>query len=87
MPGGATGAPSITCAAFPVKAVDTLGAGDVFHGAFALALAEGREFDRRHALLGRRRRDQMHPVRRRSPARPGAAGGRGLSCRRRMPEQ
>jgi sulfofructose kinase len=28
---------------FPVKAVDTLGAGDVFHGAFALALAEGRE--------------------------------------------
>lgn len=27
--------------AFPVKAVDTLGAGDVFHGAFALALAEG----------------------------------------------
>jgi sulfofructose kinase len=28
---------------FPVKAVDTLGAGDVFHGAFALALAEGRD--------------------------------------------
>jgi sugar/nucleoside kinase (ribokinase family) len=28
---------------FPVKAVDTLGAGDVFHGAFALALAEGRQ--------------------------------------------
>jgi sulfofructose kinase len=27
---------------FPVEAVDTLGAGDVFHGAFALALAEGR---------------------------------------------
>ena len=27
--------------AFPVQAVDTLGAGDVFHGAFALALAEG----------------------------------------------
>ena len=27
-------------AAFPVKAVDTVGAGDVFHGAFALALAE-----------------------------------------------
>ena len=27
--------------AFPVAAVDTLGAGDVFHGALALALAEG----------------------------------------------
>jgi len=27
--------------AFPVAAVDTLGAGDVFHGAFVLALAEG----------------------------------------------
>jgi sulfofructose kinase len=29
-------------AVFKVDAVDTLGAGDVFHGAFALALAEGR---------------------------------------------
>src|SRR5207237_805839 len=29
--------------AFAVKAVDTLGAGDVFHGAFTLALAEGRD--------------------------------------------
>jgi len=28
---------------FPVKAIDTTGAGDTFHGAFALALAEGRE--------------------------------------------
>jgi sugar/nucleoside kinase (ribokinase family) len=28
---------------FPVKAIDTLGAGDVFHGAFALALAEGKD--------------------------------------------
>jgi sulfofructose kinase len=28
-------------AVFPITAVDTLGAGDVFHGAFALALAEG----------------------------------------------
>jgi len=27
--------------AFPVKAVDTLGAGDIWHGAFALRLAEG----------------------------------------------
>ncbi len=29
------------CPAFKVEAVDTLGAGDVFHGALALALAEG----------------------------------------------
>lgn len=29
--------------AFPVAAVDTLGAGDVWHGAFALALAEGQD--------------------------------------------
>jgi sugar/nucleoside kinase (ribokinase family) len=29
--------------AFAVNAVDTLAAGDVFHGAFALALAEGRD--------------------------------------------
>ncbi|WFU40882.1 PfkB family carbohydrate kinase [Bradyrhizobium sp. CB82] len=35
-------------AAFPVHAVDTLGAGDVFHGAFTLGLAEGR--DAREAL-------------------------------------
>jgi sulfofructose kinase len=30
--------------AFKVKAIDSLGAGDAFHGAFTLALAEGREF-------------------------------------------
>jgi sulfofructose kinase len=29
--------------AFVVTAVDTLGAGDVWHGAFALALAEGED--------------------------------------------
>ena len=28
--------------AFKVKAIDSLGAGDAFHGAFTLALAEGR---------------------------------------------
>lgn len=31
--------------ALPVKAVETLGAGDVFHGAYALALAEGASID------------------------------------------
>src|SRR5262249_59119629 len=29
------------CPVFAVEAIDTLGAGDVFHGAFALALADG----------------------------------------------
>jgi sugar/nucleoside kinase (ribokinase family) len=29
--------------AFPVQTVDTLGAGDVFHGAFALAITEGQD--------------------------------------------
>jgi sulfofructose kinase len=33
-------------AAFPIEAVDTLGAGDTFHGAFALALAEGCDLNR-----------------------------------------
>jgi sugar/nucleoside kinase (ribokinase family) len=31
--------------AFAVSAIDTLGAGDAFHGAFALALAEGRAIE------------------------------------------
>lgn len=34
-------APLQTLAAYPVQAVETLGAGDVFHGAYALALAQG----------------------------------------------
>ncbi len=29
--------------AFAVKAIDSLGAGDTFHGAFTLAIAEGRD--------------------------------------------
>lgn len=35
-------------AAHPIHAIDTLGAGDVFHGACVLMLAEGRDFE--HAL-------------------------------------
>jgi len=31
--------------AFPVEAIDSLGAGDAFHGAFTLALAEGRDLE------------------------------------------
>ena len=31
--------------AFPVHPVDTLGAGDVFHGAFTLAIAEGQSLE------------------------------------------
>ena len=32
-------------AAFPIAAVDTLGAGDVFHGAFTIAIAEGQPIE------------------------------------------
>ncbi len=41
------GAPDVVwhCPAFPVETVDTLGAGDVFHGAYALALAQGRSVE------------------------------------------
>ena len=46
--------------AFPVKAVDTLGAGDVFHGAFALALAEGRDAVGCHAFCRGGGGAQMH---------------------------
>ena len=42
--------------AFKVEAIDTLGAGDVFHAAFTLALAEGRDVATAHALRQRRRR-------------------------------
>jgi sulfofructose kinase len=31
--------------AFPVEATNTTGAGDVFHGAYALAMAEGMEVE------------------------------------------
>jgi sugar/nucleoside kinase (ribokinase family) len=40
MPGTKEG--SRRMAAFPIQPVDTLAAGDVFHGGFALALTEGR---------------------------------------------
>ena len=40
-PGGA--GRSRRMSAFPIEPIDTLAAGDVFHGAFALALAEGRD--------------------------------------------
>jgi len=38
--------------AFRVRAADTAGAGDVFHGAYALALAEGRPIDERLRIAG-----------------------------------
>jgi len=49
---------------FEIAAVDTLGAGDAFHGGFALALAEGPQRGRCHALRRRGRRHQMQPGRR-----------------------
>ena len=61
------------CRCFAVEAVDTLGAGDVFHGAFALALAEGRARGRGHAFRGGRRGDQMHAALAAVPGAPGRA--------------
>ncbi len=51
--------------AFPVHTVDTLGAGDVFHGAFALAITEKQDVPSRPAVRVRRGSAEMHPVRRR----------------------
>ena len=50
--------------AFTVEVVDTLGAGDTFHGAFALMLAEGRDTRTAMRFVGRRRGAQMHALRR-----------------------
>lgn len=35
------GSPAVRVAGFPVKAIDTTGCGDVFHGAYAAAIARG----------------------------------------------
>ena len=51
--------------AFPVHTVDTLGAGDVFHGAFALAITEGQDIPAGAAVRLRRGGAEMHPLRRR----------------------
>ena len=51
--------------AFPVHTVDTLGAGDVFHGAFALAITEKQDIPTGAAVRLRRRGAEMHPLRRR----------------------
>ena len=51
--------------AFPVHTVDTLGAGDVFHGAFALAITEKQESAAGAAVRLGRRGTEMHPPRRR----------------------
>ena len=60
--------------AFKVDAIDTLGAGDAFHGAFTFRLVEtGDAVCRTHALCQRHRRAQMHAFRRRWRARPARA--------------
>ena len=51
--------------AFPVHTVDTLGAGDVFHGAFALRHHRGPGAAGGAAIRLRRRSAEMHPLRRR----------------------
>ncbi|MFK4663562.1 sulfofructose kinase [Bradyrhizobium ottawaense] len=57
-------------AAFPVQAVDTLGAGDVFHGAFALGLAEGKGGAGGAAIRRGRCSTEMHPPWRRHGCTP-----------------
>jgi sulfofructose kinase len=58
--------------AIPVIAVDTLGGGDVFHGAYTLALAEGKDGARCGALRERGGGDQVFAAAAGSgsPARP-----------------
>ena len=48
--------------AFPVHTVDTLGAGDVFHGAFTLAITEKQELREALRFASRRRSAEMHPA-------------------------
>ena len=65
--------------AFKVNAVDTLGAGDVFHGAFAFRLVETGDLIDGDAFRRRRCGHQMHALRR--------ADGRGDARRgRRFPQ-
>ena len=63
--------------AFPVHIVDTLGAGDIFHGGFAVAFSEGQDIPSALALRLRRRRAEMHQARRRLRV-PEPGGGRGV---------
>ena len=51
--------------AFPVHTVDTLGAGDVFHGAFALAITEKQDLRDSTAVRFGRGGVEMHPFWRR----------------------
>ena len=60
------GTGSAGCPRREVAAVDTLAAGDVWHGAFTLALGEQRGHCRRRPVRERRGRDQVHA--RRGPA-------------------
>ena len=48
-------------AAYPVSVVDTTGAGDVFHGAYVLAIGAGLDVRGCHGLRVCGRRAEMHP--------------------------
>ena len=76
---GSTAANVRHMAGVPIRGHRYAGAGDVFHGAFALAAARGRRCVEAHALRGGGGRHQMHALRR-ADGRADASRGRCRFC-------
>jgi sulfofructose kinase len=85
--------------AFPVHTVDTLGAGDVFHGAFALAITEKQELraalrfasaaaalkcTRFGGAFAAPQRTEVEQLLERTPGAPPGLGRTGAACIRRF---